>query len=247
MGILVARGSLGESLAFRGLFGGSRYHRSRVIQASKESCVRFVVAVVRIAMGILILVAVTATFLDTASRATINPFNFFGYFTLQSNILAAVIFIIVGVLGLRVAKVPHWLDVVRGMWVAYMALVGVVYNTVLVGTPGGGGVALEWANHVLHIVFPIYAVLDWFLIADRGGLRWRHLWWVIVDPLLWVIVVLIRGATDGWVPYPFLDPTIGYGAIAAAVVLLTATVILFGTIVWALSRLQILKPAAAAT
>jgi hypothetical protein len=201
------------------------------------------VAVVRIAMGAFVLVAVVATFFDTASRTPINPFNFFGYFTLQSNIIAAVIFIIVGVLAFGAARVPYWLDAVRGMWVTYMALVGVVYNTVLVGTPGGGGVALEWANHVLHIVFPIYAVLDWLLIGDRAPLQWRHLWWVIVDPIVWLVVVLIRGATDGWVPYPFLDPALGYGAIAVAVLLLTAAVVVFGAAVWALSRLRIVTPA----
>lgn len=27
--------------------------------------------------------------------------------------------------------------------------------------------------------------------------------------------MLVRGATDGWVPYPFLSPEQGYGVVAA--------------------------------
>lgn len=199
------------------------------------------VATIRIAMGLFVLTAVTATFIDTASRAAINPFNFFGYFTLQTNIIAAVIFVVVGVMGLTGREIPYWLHVVRGMWVAYMVLVGVIYNTLLVGTPGGGGVSLEWANHVLHIVFPIYALLDWLLIGDRPALKWKHLWLVIIDPVVWTGVVLVRGATDGWVPYPFLEPAHGYGTIAVTVLGLTVTVLVLGSIVWALSRLRLLK------
>ncbi|WP_156401588.1 Pr6Pr family membrane protein [Agromyces sp. Soil535] len=206
---------------------------------------RALVAVIRIAMGLFVLIAVVATFIDTASRATINPFNFFGYFTLQTNIIAAVIFVIVGVLALIGREISYWLHVVRGMWVAYMALVGVIYNTLLVGTPGGGGVALEWANHVLHIVFPIYALLDWLLFADRPALKWKHLWLVIVDPVVWTGVVLIRGATDGWVPYPFLEPSNGYGTIALTVLGMTVTVLVLGALMWAISRLRIVKLTAA--
>ena len=45
------------------------------------------IAWLRLAAAALGVVAVIATLVDTASRATINPFNFFGYFTMQSNII----------------------------------------------------------------------------------------------------------------------------------------------------------------
>ena len=38
---------------------------------------------------------------------------------------------------------------------------------------------------------------------------------MLIYPLVWTVVVLIRGATDGWVPYPFLNPSQGYGVVVA--------------------------------
>ncbi len=206
-----------------------------------------IVSLVRVAMSLFVLVSVAATFADTASRVTINPFNFFGYFTLQSNILAAVILLIVAIAALVRRTLPGWFAIVRAAWVTYMVIVGVVYNTLLVGTPGGGGVALEWANHVVHIVFPIYILLDWILVADRPALPWKRLWLVVVYPLVWAAVVLVRGATDGWVPYPFLDPSLGYGSIAVTVLLILVAVIVVAAAVWGFSRLRVIRmgPAAA--
>lgn len=52
----------------------------------------------------------------------------------------------------------------------------------------------------------------------------------------------IRGATDGWVPYPFLDPATGYGSVILYSVAILAAVLVVGAIVWALSRVRIIKP-----
>jgi hypothetical protein len=89
---------------------------------------------------------------------------------------------------------------------------------------------------VLHIAFPIYAALDWLLVGDRPRLRWRHLWWVALDPLVWLIVVLIRGATDGWVPYPFLNPANGYLSVTVYCILIAVAVMGVGALVFWVSR-----------
>jgi hypothetical protein len=52
------------------------------------------------------------------------------------------------------------LVLVRGCATAYDFLVGVVYNLLLAGVEGGGGVALPWANNVLHAALLLYGVLD---------------------------------------------------------------------------------------
>ena len=35
------------------------------------------------------------------------------------------------------------------------------------------------------------------------------MWLHVLYPVVWIAVVLVRGATDGWVPYPFLNPEQG--------------------------------------
>ena len=199
-------------------------------------------AVLRLGMAILIAVAITATFIDTASRVAINPFNFFGFFTLQSNILASIVLAVAGIRGLQRGKQTKRLMLARASITTYLIIVGLVYNTLLVGVPGGGGIELGWANAVVHIVSPIYVLVDWVFFADRTAQPWRKFWVVFIYPLVWLAVVLVRGATDGWVPYPFLDPATGYGSVALYSVGIAIGVAVFGALVWALSRVRIIRP-----
>lgn len=199
-----------------------------------------VVAALRALAALLILVAVVATFFDSASRSTINLFNFFGYFTIQSNLIAAVILALtatVAFLGLRESR---GLALARGCAVTYMVIVGLVYNTLLSGLAGGA--ELPWANSILHVWMPLYLALDWVLVGDRRPLPWNRFWIVLVYPVIWLVVILIRGATDGFVPYPFLDPASGYGMVAAFVISIALAIGLFGAVIWAVSRVAILHP-----
>jgi hypothetical protein len=200
----------------------------------------YVFAGVRLAMVILVVVAIVATFFDTASRATINPFNFFGYFTMQSNIITAAVLLAAALAAFRGRPQTPLLVLARACATTYIVIVGIVYNTLLVGLEGG--ISLEWANWVLHVAFPIYAALDWILFGDRTALPWKRLWVVLVYPVLWSLVAIIRGATDGWVPYPFLDPATGYGSVALYCLVIFIVTVVVGAIVFALSRVRIIKP-----
>lgn len=197
-------------------------------------------AALRIVAGVAGLSAVTATFLDTASRSAINPLNFFGFFTLQSNILTGIVLLVTAVVTLMGLKPSPALLLARGCVATYIIIVGAVYNTLLVGLPGG--VELEWANFVLHVAVPLYVAIDWIFFGDRPPLPWRRFWVVLVYPIVWITVVLIRGATDGWVPYPFLDPSLGYPVVALYCVGIAVGIGAVGAAIWAISRVRILKP-----
>lgn len=191
-------------------------------------------------MVVLVVVAIVATFADTASRATINPFNFFGYFTMQSNIITAVVLLLAALATFRVRPQAPLLVLARACATTYIVIVGIFYNLLLAGLEGG--VSLEWANWVLHVAFPVYAALDWILFGDKSALPWKRLWVVLIYPVLWIIVVLIRGASDGWVPYPFLDPATGYGSVAIYSVVIFIATAAVGAVIFALSRVRIIKP-----
>jgi hypothetical protein len=201
---------------------------------------KYVFAVLRLLVVISVVIAIVATFFDTASRAAINPFNFFGYFTMQSNILTAVVLLLAALATFRGRPQTPLLVLARACVTTYIVIVGIVYNTLLVGLEGG--ISLEWANWVLHVAFPIYAALDWILFGDRHALPWRQLWVVLIFPVVWIIVVIIRGATDGWVPYPFLDPSLGYGVVALYSLGIFVATVIVGALVFAFSRVRIIKP-----
>ena len=59
--------------------------------------------------------------------------------------------------------------------------------------------------------------------------------------MVWVVVVLIRGATDGWVPYPFFNPATGYGLVFTNVLAIAVLTVVTTAIAWALNRLKLMK------
>lgn len=204
---------------------------------------RLFFAIIRFLFASLGAVAVIVTFAATAARTQINPFNFFGYFTIQSNIGFICLLYVVAVVGFVGRRQSGALFVIRGCIATYMIIVGIVYNTLL--TKVDVSIPVPWANFVVHTVLPVYALGDWILFADRPPLPWKRFWIVLVYPIVWLAVVLIRVATDGFSFYPFLnfnDPSYGPGGVALYCVIIAAGIAIFAVAVWGISRLRILRP-----
>lgn len=202
---------------------------------------RALIGAFRLALAAATVVAIIATALDVLSRGPLNVFNFFGYFTIQSNVLLTVTMTLAGLHGLRAVDQPRWLEFARGLTTTNIVIVGIVYATLLAPLGAAGGVPVPWANTILHVVTPVLAALDWLLIGDRKRLPLSRLWLVLIYPATWLTVVLIRGATDGWVPYPFLDPSNGYGSVAIVCVGICVAMLLVGWLVFLASRYRPVK------
>lgn len=160
--------------------------------------------------------------------------DYFGYFTNLTSLLTSGVLIATGLLSLRRRSIPAPLISARAVAVACMIIVGVVYNVLVPGT----GSAPAWVSVALHTVFPVLLVLDWILIGDRAAMPWRRLWLVLPYPVVWLGIVLVRGITDGWVPYGFLLPERGSMSLTLHVVGLLAALLASGSLVWALSRVR---------
>lgn len=195
-----------------------------------------VVTLLRLAIAALVAGAVVATVAEAAARVTINPFNMFGYFTIQSNIILAIVYTVVAVVSLRGEAASPALNVARASATTYIIIVGLVYATLLAPLGAAGGVPVAWANTALHIITPLYALADWILFSDRARIGFNRLWIVLLYPLVWVVVVLVRGATDGWVPYPFLHPATGYASVFFYVALIVVVMLAFGSLVFWIAR-----------
>ena len=144
--------------------------------------------------------------------ASYSVLNFFSYFTNLSNLFAAV------VLLLSVLSPPFQRggagDVVRYLSTVNMAVVGLVFAVLLRDVDLGA--LLPWVNFVLHYVMPVAIVLDWLLKPPTGKLQAQHLALALVFPVVYLVYVVLRGASVGWYPYPFLNPAHvgGYGGVA---------------------------------
>lgn len=196
-----------------------------------------VIVVARAAMAAGIVAAVIATHVDVASRGPVNPFNLYGYFTVQSNLIGAVALLAAAVVGVLRRRQSEPLGLLRALAVTCLVIVGLVYAVLLAPLGVAGGVPVPWANTILHIVSPVFVLADWLLVGDRPGLPLRRVWVVLLYPSVWTSVVLVRGATDGWVPYPFLDPAQGYGVVTLYCLAILALFVGVGLLVLRSSRI----------
>lgn len=86
----------------------------------------------------------------------------------------------------------------------HITVVALVYNTVLRFTWEPIGLQ-KVVDELLHLIIPILFVSYWIAFVPKTHLRWRSFWPWLIYPLGYVIIVLLRGRSSGYYPYPFLD------------------------------------------
>jgi hypothetical protein len=180
--------------------------------------------------------------------------NFFSFFTIESNVATVVVLLIgAALLVTRTGPDPHWFTVLHGAIVTYMVVTGVVYNLLLRNVELPQGTTVPWSNEILHVVAPLWMLLDWIFAPGRSPIAWRALWGYLVFPIVWVAYTLARGpftpnelkGESYWYPYPFLDPNLspnGYLSVAFYVILIAAIIGLAAAgVIWVSKRKPVLK------
>lgn len=218
---------------------------------------RILFALLRLIFGVAIIVATVAQLVASSgfwTRVGITdlsgPYtNFFSFFTIDSNLLSAIVLLIGAViLAIRKGADPDWFSTARACAVSYMVVTGIVYNLLLRGIPLAQGVTVEWSNEILHVIGPAYLLIDWLFAPGRTALPMKRIWVVLAFPIVWVFYTMIRGpiANDPvrkheyWYPYPFLDPNNspeGYATVAFYIILIAAVIGLVASgVIWIARR-----------
>lgn len=166
--------------------------------------------------------------------------NFFSFFTIESNVLAVVSFVLGAALVALARTETRAVTIFRLVAVTYMTVTLIVYNLLLRGIELPQGQTVPWSNEILHVAGPLLLIADWLLAPGRTRLEWRHVWAVVVFPVLWAAYTLIRGPVVDWYPYPFLDPANsenGYLSVAFYVILIAAIMVGVGAAgIWVTRR-----------
>ncbi|MDN5274966.1 MAG: hypothetical protein JWP06_867 [Candidatus Saccharibacteria bacterium] len=186
----------------------------------------------RIALGGLALAGVaTQLYLTITNQHSV--INFFSYFTILSNIIAAAVFIISAVrLGSGYAP-NKFDDAIRGASIVYMIFVGIVFSILLRDTDLGD--LMPWINTVHHYIMPVAVIIDWVLQPPKSKISKRTALLWLSFPAIYVAYSLIRGVITGFYPYPFFSPSIqnGYSGVAVyCIVMLVAFVVLSFGVRW---------------
>lgn len=178
--------------------------------------------------------------------------NFFSFFTILSNLSAAVMLAIAAVwawtAGRDAAREPRRLAVLLACVATYMIVTGIVYNLLLRGIELPQGATVPWSNEVLHVVIPLFLLIDVLFAPKRRSLSWGTLGAIAAFPILWAVYTLVRanlitspGTGDPyWYPYPFLNPHItpgGYLGVAGYILGIALAIIAVGAgVVWVARR-----------
>jgi hypothetical protein len=171
-------------------------------------------------------------------------FSILMYYTIQSNLLALVLFGLLTVrtvTGLRqdgrtgkTGYYPRFEMVV----VIDLLVTLIVYWALLAPAAISTGVEfsslLTFSNIALHLITPLLCVIDYFLFTDSGHLKYKDIYFVLIFPLAYLALTSTAGfmgyvyriAADGSpvrFPYFFYD----YDRIGAAAFLYIGGLILF--------------------
>jgi hypothetical protein len=182
-------------------------------------------------------VVLTIVIASSAAAATaveaggqFDPTRFYAYFTIQSNLIGVVALLMA--FRRRNAPPSRGLDLLRGAAAAYLTVT--FFVVILFLQDEDLQLQVVWIDAVLHRIFPVIVVLDWLIDPPDTRLRYRDALLWLIYPLMWLGFTIVRGASDGWYPYPFLDPANGgYGAVAAMVVGITVGFLLLAALyIW---------------
>jgi len=223
---------------------------------------RIMFAVLRFAVAVAIIAAVVGQLQTSIGYWTgkggvdigTHLVHFFSFFTIESNVISAVILLIGAYFLLfRSGPDPRWYNTARAAAASYMIVTGIVYNLLLRGIDLPQGSTLGWSNEVLHVVACVWMLLDWLLVPGRTPIATREIWKVLVFPILWVLYTLVRGPLVAdtvygnafWYPYPFLNPNTsanGYLSVAFYVVLIALVISATAAgVLWVSRRKDLLK------
>lgn len=139
--------------------------------------------------------------------------SYFSYFTILTNFLVVLAF--TAPLLSPSTKLYRFFakPAVRAAIALYILVVAVVYHTMLrhLWEPKGLQLATDIA---LHSVLPIMYLFDWIFFADKRPMRFAHIPYWVIFPIVYGLGTILRGALSGIYPYPFLNVTeLGMGGV----------------------------------
>ena len=160
---------------------------------------------------ILKLTVILSAFTGTLMSAYAGRGSFMGgsrvfmYFTIQSNIAIALI-CAVGLYYMVKGKTPGTLwYVIKFVGTVSITLTGVVFGFVLAPTLGADAWNIQ--NTLTHLIVPVAAVVDFFVVFVTAHISRKNVFYVVIPPVLYAIYAGIGYVLDwdfaGGYNYPY--------------------------------------------
>lgn len=147
-------------------------------------------------------------------------FRFFTFFTILTNIIVAIVFTALWLQPKNSFSFFTRFNTISATAV-YIFVVGFVYNTVLrfIWEPTG---LQRVVDELLHLIIPIVFILYWYFSIESNTIKWKSFFNWLLYPMIYLIVILVRGHLVNYYPYPFVNVLeLGYSKVAINSLLLT--------------------------
>ncbi|MBP5444668.1 MAG: Pr6Pr family membrane protein [Acholeplasmatales bacterium] len=160
--------------------------------------------------SILIISVIIGVIVSATSESEFMSGNMiFMYFTIQSNILIAIVCLIGLIFLLKNFKANRIWYVIKLVSTISITLTGLVFTFML--APTLGSQAWNLANILTHVIVPVSAVVDFFVVGINMYFKKKDVIYVIIPPLLYAIYAGIgykldwKFTTEYNYPYFFLN------------------------------------------
>lgn len=164
--------------------------------------------------------------------------RFFAYFTILTNLLVAINLSSILIIPQSPIGIFFSRSSVAAATAVYILIVGIIYNILLrpLWKPEGWQ---KIADESLHVIVPLLYILYWFFYASKKELRWKNIFQWLIYPVLYLLYMLLRGAIEGFYPYPFLNAKeLGYGQLLLNTGGMLIVFVIIGGIFVAIGRWQ---------
>ena len=150
-------------------------------------------------------------------------------FTVQSNLLTALGFVLMVVLYDSKSKLRSYITF---SVMISISITGLVYNLLLVPTtPEALPITSDFPNFSTHFLSMALALIGYFMFEKKGTFTFKHILASTIFPIIYWIVFVSIGDIINYFPYFFMEhPVIGWGM----------TVVWFGIIVAVVAVLGLL-------
>lgn len=175
---------------------------------------------------------------ETLVSAAIKSVEFFSYFTILSNMLAAAA--LTAPLVAPASAFAAWAERSgpRASVATYLTITAVVYHTMLAWQWHPQGLRLL-SDTILHTIVPAAYLIDLALRGGQGEARWIAAAKAMAFPALFGAWTLVHGALSGFYPYPFMNVAKrGYPPVVVTMVEMSIAFALIALIFVALLRVR---------
>lgn len=148
--------------------------------------------------------------------------RFFSYFTIQTNLLIALILSYHAVIPNETSDKKFNKAGILTALTVFITVVGAVYQIMLrpIWDPKG---MFRLADELLHSLIPLMFITYWYKFEEHHKVDYRQIAYWLLFPLGYLIYTIIHGYYSGYYPYPFVNVS----EIGMERVLLNSLILLF--------------------